>query len=279
MAAIVVLTGAVVAGTGAAAGSSPSRLYAAGATQACLESLSDAVAGLPPALPPRPSALFVYRFPLGVDGSWWVSSSARGALGAWYGQRARGSYEGIYLGFFATPRLARAAFMSPESRYGYLLYGGKLIGNVVVAWAQRSVPSGSVQKAVLSCLRGGTSRPAPRRPIPRASLATFEGSWGGHTRRLVIGRDGRGYESVNDGCCHFVIGVSFTLLRASGTIEDATGTIRVTAVKRGEWSSETRPRIGQLGELKLKKGILTDALTGIYYCSAPTWSATGACGL
>jgi hypothetical protein len=169
--------------------------------------------------------------------------------------------------------------MLPESRYGYLLYGGKLVGNVVVAWAQRPVPGRSVQKTVLSCLRGGRSRPAPRRPIPRASLATFEGSWGGHTRRLTIGRNGRGYESISDGCCHPWIGLSFTLLRAKGTIENATAIIRVTAVKRGEWSSKTGPRIGQLGELKLKKGILTDTLTGSYYCSDPTWSATGACGL
>jgi hypothetical protein len=168
VAAITALTGAIAATAAAAAGSSSARIYTASATQACLERLSDAVAGLPPALPPRPSVLFVYRFPLGADGSWWVSSSAQGALGAWYGHREHGSYEGMFLGFFATARLARAAFLSAQSRYGYLLYGGKLIGNVVVAWAQRSVPARSVQKTVLSCLRGGTSRLAPRGPIPRS---------------------------------------------------------------------------------------------------------------
>jgi hypothetical protein len=61
MVAIVALSGVSLAAT-ASAGSATPRLYTVAATEACLRSLPDAVAGLPPATPPYPPAPFVYRF-------------------------------------------------------------------------------------------------------------------------------------------------------------------------------------------------------------------------
>jgi hypothetical protein len=200
-----------------------------------------------------------------------------GQVGAWSGKEGKGTSEGIILSFFKTARDARASVKS-QSLLWFWLYGGKLIRNVAVAWNQRYVPSGKLQETVLGCLRTGPGTPASKRSTPQASLATFSGHWGGHTRRLTITPSGRGLEYVNDGCCHFVIAVSFRLLRAKGTLTNATATFRVTAVKRGDWTSKRRPRVGQTGQLVLKNGIVTDTLTGIYYCSDPAWSATHACG-
>lgn len=271
MVAIVALSGAVAA-TSASAGGTPPRLYTAGATEACLESLPEAIAGLPPATPPVPPALFVYQFQRDR-----LPAPVHGQLGAWYGQSGKGTYAGMIISFFKTAQEARTSVKS-QSLFWLSLYGGKRIRNAVVAWAQSSVPNRNVQKTVLGHLRPGTGTSAPPRSTPQASLGTFAGHWGGHTRRLTIAPSGRGLEYVDDGCCHFVIAVSFRLLRAKGTLTNATGGFRVTSVKRGEWSSTSQPRVGQLGELVLKNGIVTDTLTGIYYCSDPAWGATGACG-
>jgi hypothetical protein len=261
--AAIVALAAAVAATSALAASDPRPLYTAGATEACLERLPYAIVGLPPATPPVPPALFVYRFPRER-----VPLSAKGQLGTWHGQR------GIILTFFKTEQEARTS----QSLLWLSLYGGRVIRNVAVAWAQNSVPTKTVQETVLRCLRGGTGAPAPRRAAPHASLATFVGGWGGHTRRLSVAANGVATEYDNDGCCHFVIKVSFRILRAKGTLTDATATFRVTSVKRGEWRSKGQPRVGQVGELVLKDGVVTDTLTGIYYCSDPAWGATGVCG-
>ena len=167
MVAIVALSGVSLAAT-ASAGSAPPRLYTVAATEACLKSLPTAISGLPPASPPSPPAPFVYRFPPDR-----FRPSVRGQLGAWYGQRGKGAYAGVFLSFFKSIPAARTHFKS--------LYAGRRIRNVVVEWGHASVSEEGWRKAVRSCLRavrpaGGT--PAPTRSTPQASLATFAGSWG-----------------------------------------------------------------------------------------------------
>jgi hypothetical protein len=270
MVAIVAISGISLAAT-APAGTAPPRLYTVAATEACLKSLPDAIDGLPPANPPIPPALFVYSF--SADR---FPTRAHGQLGAWYGHKTKARFEGITLSFFKDVTDARTSLKSWP-----WLYGGKLIRNVVVAWAQSPIPRRSLRKTVLGCLRAGPAAAgtaAPKRSIPQASLATFVGHWGGHTRRLLIAPSGRGFEHVNSGCCVHVITLSFRLLRVKGTVTNATATFRVTSVKRGDWTSKRGPRVGQIGRLVLKNGIVTDTLTGIYYCSGPAWAATGACG-
>src|SRR5438105_3231727 len=100
MVAIVALSGVSLAAAASAA-SAPPRPYTVAATEACLKRLPDAVAGLPPATPPVPPALFVYsfrpdRFP----------SRVVGQLGAWYGHKG-GTYEEMILSFFKTAQDAR----------------------------------------------------------------------------------------------------------------------------------------------------------------------------
>ena len=153
--------------------------YTRAATQSCLTSLPNSIAGLPPATPPVLPALFVYALTRDDLSTGGIGPRARAhtQLGAWYGHR---SYAGIILSFFRSGPDARASLKTLAS-----LYGGKLIRNVVVTWDQKPAPSPSVQKTVLGCPRsdavGGS-----RRPSPPATLATFTGRWGGHTRGLSI---------------------------------------------------------------------------------------------
>ncbi len=250
----------------------PAPLYTLAASQSCLMSLPNAVAGLPPATPPVPSALFVDA--LARD----TISTAEGEgprprvhkqLGTWYGD---GSYQGIILSFFKTVPDARASLKKLA-----WLYGGKRIRNVVVTWDQRSLPSPGVRATVLGCLRsdavGGSERPAPP-----ASLATFAGTWGGHGRSLTITSSGRGRESANDGCCTRVYRMTFQILSVTGTLTQATAAYRVTSFKRYV-RGVRRLRVGDVGQLRLRNGIVTSTLTRDYFCSDPAWGATGACGL
>src|SRR5262249_57838381 len=114
-------------------------------------------------------------------------------VAAWYG--AGGEYEGIVLTFFKSPTDARASLKSLVGPYG-----GKLVRNVVVSWAQKALPRPAVRDAVIGCLQAASSRAAPH-AVPAASLTTFVGGWGGHTRQLSISPAGRGTEYADDGCC------------------------------------------------------------------------------
>jgi hypothetical protein len=253
----------------ASAASAPPRPYTLTATEACLKRLPDAVVGLPPATPPASSALFVYSFRRDR-----LPSRALGKLGAWQGHK-RDTYEGMTLSFFTDIHDARASAKSLV-----WLYGGKLMRNVVVAWDQSSVPRGSLRATVLGCLRvepaaGGT--PAAKRLPPRATLATFAGYWGGHTRGLRITLGGQALERADSGCCVRVYRMTFQILAVSGTVTRAIAAYRVTSFKRYE-SNVARLHVGQVGKLLLRHGIVTNRLTGDYFCSDPAWGATGACG-
>lgn len=264
----VALGGAAVA-LSACGAAAKKPVYTLAATQSCLARLPNSVAGLPPATPPTPPTLFVY--PLGHDDGSGPRPRAHKQLGAWYGDR---TYQGIILSFFKSVPDARASLKTFTEVYGY---GGKLIRNVVVTWDQEPVPTRSVRKTVLGCLRSQpVGVPVAKQP-PAATLATFTGGWGGHTRGLSITPTGRGQEETNSGCCVRVYQMTFQILSVKGTLTRATAVYRVTSFKRYE-SGVRRLRVGDVGKLVLKNGIVTNTLTSVFFCSNPAWGATGACG-
>jgi|GEM_PF-3539376 len=246
--------------------------YSLVATQSCLTALPNAVAGLPPTTPPVPPTLFVYAL-AGHD----ISTSegvgprprAHRQLGVWYGDRG---YQGIILSFFKSVDNARASLKTLA-----WLYGGKLVRNVVVTWDQKPVPSRNVRQTVLGCLRSELGKHHAARPTPKATLATFAGRWGGHTRGLSITSTGRGRESADDGCCTRVYELTFQILSVTGSLTRATAVYRVESLKRYE-SGVRRLHTGAVGKLVLKDGIVTNSLTSDFFCSDPAWGATGACG-
>ena len=239
--------------------------YDLAATQACLLALPHSVDGLPPARPPAPPALFVEALSHDAVSTWAdVGPNARPhrQLGVWTGIRR---YEGVVLTFF---RSAADAHVSADAR----------TRNVVWTSDQRRPTSVSLRRTVERCLRPkSASRPHGQPPPPAASLATFAGSWGGHTRGLSITPRGSGTESADDGCCTRVYAMTFEIVSIRGTLTRATALIRVTSFRR--WSSDVRAlHPGELGRLTLRDGIVTSSLTGEVFCSDPAWGATGACG-
>src|SRR5437764_7988926 len=100
--AIVALSGVSVVTTASA---SAPRLFTPAATDGCLTSLPGAIVGLPPATPPAPPNLFVYSFPPGR-----LLPRVHAKLGAWYGERPNGGYEGVTLSFLKNVHDARASF-------------------------------------------------------------------------------------------------------------------------------------------------------------------------
>lgn len=264
---------ASISGIAAAEASRPSPyFYDAANTAACLYARPDSVNALPPATSPTRPILYVYFHP---HNRYSYPPGAR-RLSVWYGSGRAETLQGASLIFFRDKPAARHYY--ERDAFGR----GHLIRNVLIQWDHERDSTRPLGRLVRSCLKtrrqgSGDDRP-PLRPLPKADLTTFTGNWGGHTRRLMISPSARGVEHVNDGCCVHVITVSFRLLRAKGTVKNATATFRVTAVKRGDWRSKRQPRVGQIGRLVLKNGIVTDTLTGVYYCSHPAWGATGACG-
>lgn len=102
----------------------------------------------------------------------------------------------------------------------------------------------------------------------RATLDVFGGLWGGHARSLRITPRGRGKMVVFLGCCTRVINLSFRLSRVRGTYSTARARARVTRVR--VFSKEALggrvPRVGQVGTLRLKRGIITESFLGFNYC-------------
>jgi hypothetical protein len=267
----VVLGGAAVAARVAGA-AVREPIYTLAGTRSCLVRLPNSVGGLPPARPPVPSALFVdalARDALSTFGRFGQRPPrAHTELGVWYGGAG---YEGIILSFFENASDARASLKTLAA-----LYGGRLVGNVVT-WDQPSVPTIGVRTVVLGCLRSQpVGTPAPNQPRS-ATLATFVGGWGGHTRALAITAAGQGQEVTDDGCCTRVYRMTFKILSVNGTLTRATAVYRVTSYRRYE-TGVPRLRVGEVGKLVLRDGIVTNTLTGDYFCSDPAWGATGACG-
>jgi hypothetical protein len=268
--ALIAFVGVALAASGAGH-ASKAPAYTRAATESCLARLPDAVVGLPPASPPVPPVLFVS--PLAhEDWSTWGTGVRRPRphtqLGVWQGARR---YEGIILSFFASVADARATRTSRGT-----LYGSTLRRNVLASWDQSARPSRGARATVFACLRSkGGPTGTPRR-APRATLATFAGAWGGHTRRLLIAPGGRASEITDSGCCVRAYTLTFRIRSVSGTLTHAVATYRVTSYRRGDMPLTLRA--GDVGKLTLKNGIVTNTLTRVYFCSDPAWGATGACG-
>ena len=245
-------------------------IYTLAATEACLTRLPNAVAGLPPATPPVPPALFVDALAHDAlsTGSFGPRPRAHRQLGVWYGA---GAYEGVILSFFKSVADARASLKALAG-----LYGGTRIRNVVATWDQQPKPGASVRDAVFGCLRSGAAVVSPR-PSRPASLATFAGRWGGHTRGLSITASGQGREFADSGCCHREYRLTFRIVSVGGTLTRATAVYRVTSFRRYERGIEAL-RAGEVGRLRLRDGIVTNTLTDDFFCSDAAWGATGACG-
>jgi hypothetical protein len=261
---------ALLASASVSAKQSP--LYTRAATRSCLLRLPGSIDGLPPAQPPSSRALFVY--PLRRDD---ISTADFGPrprphsqLGAWWGAR---KYRGIFFSFFKSGPDARSSLKSLAP-----VWGGGRIRNVVITWDRFPRPSlGLTRSPVLGCLRSIAAGGASARPAPAASLATFAGEWGGHTRHLSVASTGRGHEASDDGCCTRVYRMTFRILSVRGTVTRATAVYRVTSFRRYDGSMR-RLHVGDVGKFLLRNGIVTNSLTHENFCSDPAWGATGACG-
>jgi hypothetical protein len=105
----------------------------------------------------------------------------------------------------------------------------------------------------------------------KATLATFAGTWQGHSRVLKITRAGLAKETVYSGCCDFVLAVEFRLSRPHGTARAATAMATVTAVRIGGRSVLTQanpaPHVGESRTIRLRDGVISETLTRTNYCS------------
>ena len=120
---------------------------------------------------------------------------------------------------------------------------------------------------LLIAVAAGTRSAAAHDPAPRrATLATFTHYWWGHTRGLNISNAGHAIERVSSGCCIIDIDYTFRLMRPRGTVAHGSVAFRVTSVKRWNVAWARRPRVGQIGELRLRHGVVTDSLSRVSFC-------------
>jgi hypothetical protein len=82
---------------------------------------------------------------------------------------------------------------------------------------------------------------------------------------------------VDSGCCFRAYKMTFQILSLRGTLIRATAAYRMTSFNRYD-PHVPKLRVGRLGKLRLRNGIVTNTLTETYFCSDPAWGATGACG-
>ena len=119
----------------------------------------------------------------------------------------------------------------------------------------------------------GIDKPASGRP----GLEVFSGRWDGHARTLRITRKGRAKMATSLGCCTRVIDLSFRLSRVRGTYSTARARARVTRVRVFDAGVLGRhvPRVGQVGTLRLKRGIIREPFLGWDFCDDAN---AGKCG-
>jgi hypothetical protein len=105
----------------------------------------------------------------------------------------------------------------------------------------------------------------------KVTLATFAGSWLGHSRHLTITRNGHAKESIGSGCCDPIIDLQLGLTHPQGTSSSASVAARVIAVRVHDHTAFTKsnpaPRVGSSARLHLKRGVLTEPLTRTTYCT------------
>jgi hypothetical protein len=115
----------------------------------------------------------------------------------------------------------------------------------------------------------------------RATLASFAGTWGGHTRGLTIAANGIGKEVVYAGCCDHVINLRLRLSRPRGTENNATALVQVVAehiYDPADFSNAyPAPHVGETRTLRLRNGVITEPMTHLTYCETAQ-QARGTCG-
>jgi hypothetical protein len=231
--------------------------YTLAATKACLLGLPGSLAGLPPATTPR--RLFVYRF-----------QHEPALLGVWDGNQE------IDVEFLRSPLRARVALKKGLKPPYYI---GTRVANAIL-WRGDATKklTAAFRRTVARCLRGSPPKATPEAAeVPRATLATFAGYWGGHDRGLTISSRGEGFENTLESCCDRDYVLRYEILSVSGTLIDASATFRVTSFTRFH-TYVPRISVGSSGTLRLRNGILTDMLSQVFFCSNPAWGVTGACG-
>jgi hypothetical protein len=110
-----------------------------------------------------------------------------------------------------------------------------------------------------------------------ASLTTFARYWWGHGRGLDIRRSGRGREYTRTYLARppYNATLRFQVVSVSGRAA-ADARIRIISVRDSHHTfSHARIRVGQLGTLRLRHGVVTDSLTHGTYC-APEVDRCGA---
>lgn len=137
--------------------------------------------------------------------------------------------------------------------------------------------SAVVAATVVSAAPSASAAPLESRPA--VSLATFAGTWIGHTRSMKISRAGLAKESVGDGCCHQIFKAHYRLSRPRDSSGTAIASATVTWVKIDDPDVFTddfpRPRVGDKTTLRLRKGVLTERSRNATYC-APDVTRCGA---
>jgi hypothetical protein len=135
--------------------------------------------------------------------------------------------------------------------------------------------------ALVAAAASGIALISSAQAVPRrATLATFTGTWIGHTRGLTISANGTATESVGSGCCDPIIDLRMKISHPRGNVHVASVKAVVTSVQlhdRSAFGGASVPRVGQAGRIKLRYGVITDTLTGFTFCNAST-GAKGRCG-
>lgn len=105
-------------------------------------------------------------------------------------------------------------------------------------------------------------------PTVVATLRTFVGYWWGHGRGLRIDRFGRGreFERATLDTPPFNASLRFRIVVVGGSRTAADARFRVLSVRNVNHTFP-RIRIGQLGTLRLRHGVVTDGLTHGTYCA------------
>lgn len=115
-----------------------------------------------------------------------------------------------------------------------------------------------------------TNSPTTTITPQRATLATFAGTWYGHTRSLRITRTGLATESIGAGCCNHAITFTMRLSDPSGTTSVGSVLTRVVAVLEVNPADFNRasptPEVGQTGQMTLRHGVIVDPFLHADYC-------------
>jgi hypothetical protein len=115
----------------------------------------------------------------------------------------------------------------------------------------------------------------------KATLRTFVGGWRGHDRGLTITHTGRGTETILESCCRRIVTLHFRISRVWGTAQRplASATVTYFHVYNPSWftKKDPEPHVGEVGTLRIVRGVLYEPLGGDTYCNGKT-QAVDKCG-